>query len=616
MNKFTRNAIVAFIIFLAIAGIFSLFNTPSQKIEEIDLSRLVEQINNEEVASIKVSGNNIDVVLKDSTKEKTTKETETSLSETLVNYGVDTEKLTGIEINVKDGSTGAFWGNIFISLLLPLLFVVLFIYLMGRQLKGAAGQALKFGESTARMLRGGKKGKDAVTFDSVAGLKEAKEELYEIVDFLKAPEKYLRMGARIPRGLLLIGPPGCGKTLLAKAIANEANVPFLSMSGSEFMEMFVGVGASRVRDLFNKAKKEAPSIIFIDEIDSIGGKRGIAVTSHEEREQTLNQILSEMDGFETDTRVIIIAATNRPDLLDPALLRPGRFDRRVILNFPDLKEREAIIKIHGRNKPIAKDVDTAELAQRTPGFSGADIFNMMNEAAIYAAKKDKRKITMQAVLFALDKVMLGPERKSHVLSKKEKKIAAYHEAGHALVNHLLPNTDPVRKISIVSRGLVGGYTLKLPEQDKHFESKKEFLDELSTLLAGYVAENIIFKEITTGATNDLEKATSLARSIVTEYGMSNLGPITLGKKNKLRFLGIEGQEERNYSEDVAKKIDQEVFRLLSQAREKAEEAIEKNKDKLDKIAKRLIKKETLEREEFEKIAGEKAKDTKHKATRD
>ena len=605
LNKFIRNTAIAFALFLLIAGIFSLYNTDSsQKPVDISLNKLVEQINKEQVKSVQVIDNNLEITLKSGEKEKTQKEQESSLSETLKNYGVKSEKLAQIQINIKDTSASKIWGNIFV-ILIPVLFIIGLFYFMGRQMKGAAGKALKFGEATARMFKG--KSKERKTFRDVAGVKEAKEELIEVVDFLRNPGKYLKIGARIPRGVLLVGSPGTGKTLLAKAVANEANVPFLSMSGSEFMELFVGVGASRVRDLFNKAKKEAPSIIFIDEIDSIGGQRGMGITAHEEREQTLNQILAEMDGFTTDDRVIVMAATNRPDLLDLALLRPGRFDRTIVLNLPDIKEREAILKIHCRNKPLDESVDFKELAERTPGFSGADLANMVNEAAILTAKNGKKKVSQKEMLASIDKVLLGPERKSHVLSKKEKRIAAFHEAGHALVSHFLPYTDPIRKVSIVARGIAGGFTLKLPEEEKHMYSKAEFLDELAVLLAGYATEKETFKDITTGAANDLVRATKLARDLVTVYGMSELGPVVLGEKRRLKFLNLSGEEERNYSEETATKIDKEISKLINQAQEKAKDIVKNNKKRLDQLAEVLIKKETIERKEFEKIMGKKKK---------
>ena len=463
-------------------------------------------------------------------------------------------------------------------------------------------QAMSFGRSTARFLKPGEK-KKRTTFKDVAGVREAKEELLEIVDFLKNPKKFIELGARIPRGVLLLGPPGTGKTLLAKAVSGEADAPFFNISGSEFVEMFVGVGASRVRDLFKTAKKNAPSILFIDEIDAVGRHRGAGLGGgHDEREQTLNQILVEMDGFDTETNVIVMAATNRPDVLDPALLRPGRFDRRIVLDLPDIKDREAILNLHAKGKPIEKNVDLRRIAERTPGFSGAELFNLLNEAAILTARRNKKIVGNQEILESIEKVMLGPERKSNLLLKDEKKIAAYHEAGHALLGHLLPKTDPIHKISIISRGHAAGYTLNLPEEDRHFHSKSEFIDNLAMLLGGYAAEKIIFNDLTTGASNDLVRASALARELVTKYGMSEkIGPIVFGQHSGTVFLGKEIHEQRNYSEKVAADIDYEVEKFLNNALKTATETINKNKSKLDKIANRLIEAETIEREEFEEL---------------
>lgn len=467
-------------------------------------------------------------------------------------------------------------------------------------------QAFDFTKARARLFGAEGHSKERITFKDVAGLKESKEELMEIVDFLKNPKKFLQMGARIPRGVLLMGSPGTGKTLLARAVAGEAHVPFFHMSGSEFVEMFVGVGAGRVRDLFSTAKKTAPSIIFIDELDAIGRHRGAGLGGgHDEREQTLNQILVEMDGFERDTKLIVCAATNRPDVLDPALLRPGRFDRRVILDLPDINDREEILKIHCQGKPLAADISLREIAERTPGFSGADLANLVNEAAILAARRNKLQVFQEELLESIEKVLLGPERKSHVLSEKEKKIAAYHEAGHALVSATLPGTEPVRKISIVSRGMAAGYTIKMPSEERKIKTKTEFLAEIATLLGGYTAEKIKFGEITTGASNDLEKASQLARKLVKEYGMSSLGPISFGEKEELVFLGKEISEQRNYSEKVAALIDKEVENFIKQAENTAKNTLRKRKALLEKIAKTLIEKETIEREEFEELMGQK-----------
>jgi len=471
-----------------------------------------------------------------------------------------------------------------------------------RQANRANMGAFSFGKSQAK-LSGPFDGRKKIMFSDVAGSSEAKEELIEVVDFLKNPKKFLDMGARIPRGVLLVGAPGTGKTLLARAVAGEANVPFFYISGSEFVEMFVGVGASRVRDLFNMAKKFAPSIVFIDEIDAVGRQRGAGLGGgHDEREQTLNQILVEMDGFDRDTNTIVVAATNRPDILDPALLRPGRFDRRIVIDIPDINDREAILKIHSLDKPLEKNVDLRRVAERTPGFSGADLANVINEAAISTARQNKKLVDQETLYLSIEKVLLGPEKRSHILSKKEKEIAAYHEAGHALVAGVLPHSDPVHKISIVSRGQAGGYTMKLPTEDRHLHSKSQFLADLAVLMGGYAAEKIVFKELTTGAASDLKKATDLARSLVAEYGMSEkLGPIYLGEKDELVFLGRELGTHKNYSESIAQLIDREIKSFLLTAYNTAKKIIGERRKKLNEIAKRLIEKETIERDEFEAI---------------
>ncbi|HDM31860.1 MAG TPA: ATP-dependent zinc metalloprotease FtsH, partial [bacterium] len=468
-----------------------------------------------------------------------------------------------------------------------------------KQAQKGAGQAFSFGKSRLKQFR---PEKDKITFDDVANLKEAKEELYEIVEFLKHPQKFLEIGAKIPRGVLLIGPPGTGKTMLAKAVATEAGVPFFSISGSEFIELFVGVGAARIRNLFNQARKAGKAIIFIDEIDSIGKIRGVGVTGgHEEREQTLNQLLAEMDGIGREENLIVMAATNRPELLDPALLRPGRFDRRIVLDLPDVKQREEILKIHCRGKPLALNVNLREIAERTPGFSGADLANLVNEAALLAARRGKKQISQQEFLESIEKVLLGPERKSHLLTKKEKEIAAFHEAGHALVSAFLKKEEPIRKISIVARGLAAGYTLKTPREERRMKTKADFIAEIATLLGGYLAEKIKFGQITTGAANDLKAASRLARKMVKQYGMSSLGPITFGEREELIFLGREFEIAKNYSEKLAEKIDREVKKIIKEAESKAKKILKRKKKLLEKIAKTLIEKETIEREEFEKL---------------
>jgi len=473
-----------------------------------------------------------------------------------------------------------------------------------RQAKTGAMQAFDFSKARARLFGAEGHSKEKITFEDVAGLKEAKEELKEIVDFLKNPKKYLQIGARIPRGVLLLGPAGVGKTLLARAVAGEANVPFFSISGSEFVEMFVGVGAGRVRDLFSTAKKAAPAILFIDELDAVGRHRGAGLGGgHDEREQTLNQILVEMDGFERETKVIVMSATNRGDILDPALLRPGRFDRKVVLDLPDINDREEILRIHCRGKPLALNVNLREIAERTPGFSGADLANLVNEAAIFAARRNKHQVFQEELLESIEKVLLGPERKSHILSKKEKEIAAYHEAGHALVSSSLSEAEPVRKISIIARGPAAGYTLKMPKEERKIKTKSEFLAEMATLLGGYCAEKLKFGEITTGAANDLERASELARKLVKEYGMSSLGPVSFGEKEELVFLGKEISEQRNYSEKVAAQIDREVSKFIKNAESQARKILLKKKKLLEKVAKILIAKETIERGEFEKLTG-------------
>jgi len=604
MQNFLKNLLIILLVFFVISGIVMVYNTPIQKASPITLNELANQINDQKVKEIQVEGDRLNITLEDGAKEISRKEAESSLSESLKNYGVEPEKLRSVNIDIKDTTATAFWLNTIIPFFLPFIVIGFFLWFMMRSAQRGNNQALSFGMSRARLIPPQKDSKKKVTFADVAGAEEAKEELREIVEFLKHPKKFLDLGARIPKGVLLLGPPGTGKTLIAKAVAGEANVPFFSISGSEFVEMFVGVGASRVRDLFKTAKKNAPAIIFIDEIDAVGRHRGAGLGGgHDEREQTLNQILVEMDGFETDTNVIVIAATNRPDVLDPALLRPGRFDRRVVLDLPDIKEREAILKIHTKNKPLEKSVDLKQIASRTAGFSGADISNLVNEAAILAARQDKKQIGPEELRTSIEKVILGPERKSKILSAKEKEITAYHEAGHALVGASLTNADPVQKVSIISRGQAAGYTLAAPQEDKRLYSRAYFIDELATLLGGYVSEKIIFGDVTTGASNDLERATEIARKLVTRYGMSALGPRTFGRKEELIFLGKEISEEKNYSETTAAKIDQEVSRFIENAFKTAEKIITEKKEILKKIAKTLLEKETIEQDEFEKIVG-------------
>jgi len=605
MKNFSKNLFVAFVALLVLSALFSLFSRPFEAKKQISLSELVQNINKGDVKSIALEGTALKVTLEDGSEVSALKESDSSLSQTLLNLGVNKEQLAKVQIEQKkEGGIGA-WISPFLFVILPMLFFIFFFLMMFRQARAGLGQAFEFTRSRARLFGADGQTKERVTFKDVAGLKEAKEELQEVVDFLKNPKKYLDMGARIPRGVLLVGAPGTGKTLLARAVANEAGVAFFSASGSEFVEMFVGVGSSRVRDLFSTAKRAGRSIIFIDELDAIGRTRGSGFTGgHEEREQTLNQILVEMDGFERDDTRIIVAATNRPDVLDPALLRPGRFDRRIVLDLPDVNDREEILKIHSVGKPLAQKTSLREIAERTPGFSGADLANLMNESAILTARRNKTTISQGELLESIDKVLLGPERKSHILSKKEKEITAYHEAGHALVAASLPHADPVRKVSIISRGRAGGYTLKLPSEEKHLKSRGEFLDELATFLGGYCAEKLVFKDVTTGAANDLQQASDIARRLVKEYGMSeSLGPVTFGERDEYPFAHI--GEYVNYSQKLAEEIDKEVSRLLQVARKRAESVLKQKRPTLAKIAKALIEKETLEREEFEKLTGRK-----------
>ena len=609
MNKYgiIKNLVIFVVVFLCLASIFSLYNISSKKAERIDIQKMVQEINDEKIAKIEVVGNMLQLTLQDGSKQEMQKESSESLSQLLANLGVDNAKKSKLAIEVKSESGLSFWLNSLLPFLIPFILVVVFIWFMMRSVQGANMKAMSFGQSGARQVKFG--AKDKITFKDVAGVKEAKVELEEVVEFLKFPKKFLALGARIPRGVLLMGAPGTGKTMLAKAVAGEADVPFFTISGSEFVEMFVGVGASRVRDLFVKAKKNSPCIIFIDEIDAVGRQRGAGLGgSHDEREQTLNQILVEMDGFDPNTNVIVMAATNRPDVLDPALLRPGRFDRRVVLDMPDINDREETLKVHSKKKPLDKDVELRRIAERTPGFSGADLANLFNEAAILAARRDKRKVSQTELIESIEKVMLGPERKSHILSDEEKKVTAVHEAGHALVSHVLPNADPVQKVSIISRGRAAGYTMNLPERERYLHKKSEYIDNLAVLLAGHTAEKLEFGEVTTGASNDLQRATELARSLVTEFAMcDSLAPRTYGDKDELVFLGRDIREQRNYSEKVAEQIDAEIDKFVRAAAKTAQRVIEENKVSLDNIVKTLLEKETIEKEEFLAIMGSTAK---------
>jgi cell division protease FtsH len=571
--------------------------------EKITLDRVAAGIRAGEIASLIVEGNSVTVLKTDGTEKISYREPGATLPEILQKFGVTSDQLSEITFEYREPSQT-------VSLLLnfaPLFILALFsgglIWFMLKQAQAANSRTMGFGQSSAKEFDGSTDKR--VTFSDVAGNVEAKEELEEIVDFLKKPQRFMELGARIPRGVLLVGSPGTGKTLLARAVAGEAKVPFFHLSGSEFVEMFVGVGASRVRDLFRRAKKQSPAIVFIDEIDAVGRQRGAGLGgSHDEREQTLNQILVEMDGFDNDTNIIVMAATNRPDVLDPALLRPGRFDRQVTLDLPDVKDREAILKVHAVGKPFAQDVDFKVIAERTAGFSGADLANVLNEAALLAGRRDEKIIHMATCLESIEKVMLGPERKSHILSAEEKKVTAYHEAGHALVAHHIPEADPVHKVSIISRGRAGGYTMKVPSEDRKLNTKAYYQAELAVLLAGHTTEKETFGQVTTGASNDLKRATKIARAMVTQFGMSEvLGARTYGEREEMIFLGRHISEQRDYSEKIAAIIDAEVDGLLAHAQSTCRRIISQHKEKLDLIASTLIEKETLEQAEFYALAG-------------
>jgi cell division protease FtsH len=565
--------------------------------EKISISQVGEAVKQDQVSSLTVQGTEVTVKYKDGSTKLSEIATDQQITTTLKDLGADPSK---VNLDIKQAEDNSiFW--VMIGNFLPVIIIVTFFWFMLRQAQGASNQANMFGKSKAKLFDPNKL---KVTFKDVAGSEEEKRELTEIVEFLKYPKKFTALGAKIPRGVLLFGPPGTGKTLMARAVAGEAGVPFFSISGSEFVEMFVGVGASRVRDMFARAKKNAPCIVFIDEIDAVGRQRGSGLGgSHDEREQTLNQILVEMDGFDQGTNVIVIAATNRPDVLDPALLRPGRFDRRITLDYPDIKDREAILEVHSKNKPLEKTVDLSVLARKTPGFSGADLYNLLNEAAILAARDSRSKITMKDLNESSEKVIMGPEKKSRVISKKEKEIIAYHEAGHAIVGHFLPNTDPIHKISVISRGRALGVTWSLPEEEKRLTSKAEMEDDLSMMLGGRVAEEIVFKDVTTGASNDLERATKTAKEMVTRYGMSEkLGLQTYGKRDELIFLGKElAEHEKNYSEEVAALIDREISGIISRAHDKAKKVLSANREKLDELVLELLEKETVEGADFEAL---------------
>lgn len=603
MKKLGKNILISVLVFLTIIALFSFYVPTEEQTNQLGIISMVEKINNEEVKSITVVGQDkIVLTLKDDSTAEVRKEPGESLGELLNNYNVDATKLSAVAVNIQEESALEPLLYATLPIFITLLVIGGFLYIMMRQVQGSNNRAMMFGQSKAREINPQDK-RNKITFRDVAGVKEAKEELSEVVEFLKSPKKFLDMGARIPKGVLLVGPPGTGKTLLARAVAGEADVPFFNISGSEFVEMFVGVGASRVRDLFRKAKKNSPCIVFIDELDAVGRQRGAGLGgSNDEREQTLNQILVEMDGFDVTTNIIVIAATNRPDILDAALMRPGRFDRRVVLDAPSINDREEILNVHARKKPLSSDIDLRRVAERTPGFTGADLNNLLNEAAIFAARKDKKKIELVDILDSIEKLILGPERKSHILSPAEKKITAYHEAGHALVAHILPNADPVQKVSIISRGRAAGYTLKMPQSDRYLQKRVEFIDDLAVLVAGTVAEREIFGDVTTGASNDLKEATRIARALIMQYGMSDvLGARTFGKREELIFLGKEITDQRDYSEKVAEQIDGEIRKFIDTAIATATQVIRTHRDKLETIAQTLLVKETLEKEAFEEI---------------
>lgn len=595
-----RNTLILVAILIAAIAIFySFFSSINQKPPQIDLSELISLSKQQQIRSIEVNGDTLKVVKTDGTQLTADKESNSTIND-LQNLGLNLQTgNAGQPVNIKVvPSSGINWGSILLNLILPILLFGGLLFFLFRSARGANNQAMRFGRSRARLFPANK---PTVTFEDVAGVEEAKQELHEVVEFLKDRDKFQSLGARIPKGVLLVGPPGTGKTLLARAVAGEAGVPFFSISGSEFVEMFVGVGASRVRDLFDQAKRNAPCIVFVDEIDAVGRQRGAGLGgSHDEREQTLNQILVEMDGFDTNTTVIVLAATNRPDILDPALLRPGRFDRRVILDSPDMNGRLGILKVHAKGKPLANTNDLVNIARATPGFSGADLANLINEAAILAARRGKKAIETVDLEESIDRVIAGPERKSRRISAKEKEITAYHEAGHALVAHLLPNADPVHKVSIIARGIAGGYTRQLPNEDRYFHTRGQLDSTLAVFLGGRTAEKIMFNDISTGASSDIRQATDIARKMVTVWGMSDkLGPRTFGQKDELIFLGREISEQRDYSEKTALQIDSEVNDLISQAYETATKVLTENKDRLIHLAQVLTAKENLEGEELE-----------------
>ncbi len=600
-SKRLRTGAIYVLLLLALGAFLyaSLMRRPSTTVLPATIGDVAKAVRDGEVKELVVKEDKVTVTKRDDTQIQSRKETETGIVDTLRNLGVTADQLSAVDIKVDDPKWWENWSGILLAIL-PLILLGAFFYFILRQAQGAGNQAFSFGKSRARLFTGDR---PSITFADVAGSEEAKQELQEVVEFLKEPEKFAALGARIPKGVLLVGPPGTGKTLMAKAVSGEAGVPFFSISGSEFVEMFVGVGASRVRDLFEQAKKNSPCIIFVDEIDAVGRHRGAGLGgSHDEREQTLNQILVEMDGFDTDTNVILIAATNRPDILDPALLRPGRFDRRVTMDAPDLKGRRAILDVHVRGKPLSADVDLDVIARQTPGFAGADIENLVNEAAILAARRNRRSVGNDELQEAIERVIAGPERRSRLITPKEKEIVAYHEAGHAVAMHFLPEHDPVHKITIVPRGMAGGYTMSLPDEETLLMTKDKFRDQLVALLGGRVAEELRFHDITTGASNDLERVSNLARSMVTQWGMSErMGPIRYGEREEMVFLGRQLSEHRNYSDKVAQAIDEEVRVLVEEAHQRCHDLLSSHWDKMVVLANRLLEIETISAPEFEAL---------------
>ncbi|HHY89631.1 MAG TPA: ATP-dependent metallopeptidase FtsH/Yme1/Tma family protein [Chloroflexi bacterium] len=611
MNSRNQSYAIYLLLFIAIIAMVVYNSTRGGASQDVSLNQLAAQVEAGQVARIEVDENRLTITYKRgqqgtsqlpaSNQATSNKETGATLVEQLIALGVSPERLSPENIEIAVNAPSA-WLGILTALgyILPFIILLGAFFFIFRQAQGSNSAAMSFGKSRARMFSGDH---PTVTFQDVAGVEEAKEELKEVVEFLREPQKFIALGARIPKGVLLVGPPGTGKTLMAKAVSGEAGVPFFSISGSEFVEMFVGVGASRVRDLFDQAKRHSPCIIFVDEIDAVGRQRGAGLGgSHDEREQTLNQMLVEMDGFDTDTNIIIMAATNRPDILDPALLRPGRFDRRVMLDRPDVRGREAILKVHVRGKPLAADVDLSALARATPGFVGADLENLVNEAAILAARRNRKVIGQSEFEESIERVIAGPERKSRLISDDEKRIVAYHEAGHAVVMQAIPEADPVQKVSIIARGMAAGYTLSLPAEDRTLMARKKLMADMIGLLGGRAAEEIVFDDITSGAGNDIERVTQLARTMVTRLGMSpELGPMVYGQKEELIFLGREISEQRDYSEAVAEKIDMEVRRLVNEAYEKAKSILITYRDRLDAVAERLLEVETISHDEFNQI---------------